>query len=763
MRHVSVSGRRTCSVRVGIVISALVYLAIGPDARDRVTHREYFGLMPSLAAQAPAPSYTYTVIADVTNCFNIGAPVLNNEGEAAFVANCGAPIGPGGVVVRRGDGGGPLAEIYTFGPSSTFGVPEPVISINDTGAVAFPGWTGSSSGGLRSAILVGNGGPVDTVVDTDLHTQFKQVGRPSINNSGAVAFMAVTTTTGYDSVVVATGGSFLTVAGPGSFSPSIGTLTGAREPTLNNNGVVTFLGQGVSNFAHFTGNGGALTTIVVGLSGSFNGINDLGRVAFLTNTGAVQIGDGGPLRTVVPPGTLLGLGGTTAINEASLVVFGAQLPSGPHGVFIGPNPITDTVVKVGDVIPGFGTVITVGVGEEAINDLGQVAFVVRCDRGDGTFPWAIVRADPIRAATTTTLAASPSPGVLGQPVTLTATVTATTGIPSGPVEFFDGATSLGTASLTSGVATLQTSALALGTHGLLADFRGGSGSLPSLSPTVPLTIIPPPPLQAPTGLVASSIAGNVVTLRWTIPTIGPTPTNFVLEGGLNPGEVLGSIPTNSPFPIFTIAAPTGAFYVRMHALAGAERSGPSNEIRIFVNTSTPPSPPADLLGLVNGSSVSLTWRNTFLGGPPTSNVVNITGAVTASHPVGAAEGFTFSPVPGGTYTFSVTAANSSGASAASNPVTLTLPGACSGAPLSPAGFLAYTIGNTIFVVWDSAASGPAPAGYTLNVSGAFVGSFPTTSRTLSGTAGPGSYGLSVLATNACGSSAATPVQTVSIP
>ena len=83
---------------------------------------------------------------------------------------------------------------------------------------------------------------------------------------------------------------------------------------------------------------------------------------------------------------------------------------------------------------------------------------------------------------------------------------------------------------------------------------------PSLSPTVPLTIIPPPPLQAPTGLVASSIVGNVVTLRWTIPTIGPTPTNFVLEGGLNPGEVLGSIPTNSPFPIFTIAAPTGAFY-----------------------------------------------------------------------------------------------------------------------------------------------------------------------------------------------------------
>jgi Bacterial Ig-like domain (group 3) len=760
MRHVSVSGRRACSVRVGIVISALVYLATGSDASDRVTHREYFGLMPSLAAQATPPNYTYTVIADVSNCFNIGAPVLNNEGEAAFAAQCSN----GAIVVRRGDGGaGPLAEIYTFGPTSSgFSLLEFLISINDNGAVAFNGWTGSS-GGIRTAILVGDGGPVNTVVDTDLHTQFRQVGRPSINNAGAVAFMAVTGTSGYDTVVVAHGGSFLTIAGPGSPTSSVGPLQFAIEPALNNNGVAAFVGQGTSGVGLFTGNGGALTTISRNNPNVFNGINDVGRVAFVGNSAAVQMGDGGPVRTVASTSTYHSFSGEGPINGASLVAFWARLASGATGVFIGPDPTSDTVIKTGDVIPGLGTVTGVTLSEEAINDRGQVAIAVGYTPAGGGVGVAIVRADPIRAATATTLAASPSPGVLGQPVTLTATVAATTGVASGQVEFFDGATSLGTAPVTNGVATLQTSALALGAHGLLADFKGSTGFLPSLSPGVPLTINPPPPLQAPTGLLASSIVGNVVTLRWTIPAIGPAPTNFVLEGGLNPGEVLGSIPTNSPFPIFTIAAPIGAFYVRMHALAGAERSGPSNEIRIFVNTPTPPSPPADLLGLVNGSSVSLTWRNTFLGGPPTSNIVNITGAVTASHPVGAAEGFTFSPVPGGTYTFSVTAANSSGASAASNPVTLTFPGACSGAPLSPIGFLAYTIGNTIFVVWDSAASGPAPTGYTLNVSGAFVGSFPTIGRTVSGTAGPGSYGLSVLATNACGPSPATPVQTVSIP
>jgi hypothetical protein len=750
---------------MGLFVAALVYLGVSPDVA--LWPRGDLELIPTVAAQGPS-NYTYTVIADVTNCFNIGSPVLNNEGEAAFVANCGPPVGSpsGGVVVRRGDGaGGPLADIYTFDSTSTFGVLETAISMNDSGLVAFPGWTGASTGGIRAAILVGDGGPVNAVVDTEINTQFKAVLRPSINNAGAVAFMAQTATTGYDSVVVASSGAFATIVGPGTPSSSVGPLTRATEPALNNNGLVTFLGQGVTNFAHFTGNGGPLTTIVIGLSGSFNGINDLGRVAFSTNTGLVQIGDGGPLRTVVPAGTYLGLGGgTTAINEASLVVFGAQLPSGPHGVFIGPNPATDTVIKDGDVIPGLGTVTNLGVGEEAINDHGQVAFLAFYDPGDGSVGRAIVRANPIRAATTTTLGVSPNPGVVGQPVTLTATVAATSGVASGQVEFFDGATSLGTASLTNGVGSIQTSLLALGSHRLLVAFAGGAGFLPSLSPAVPVTINPPPPLQAPIDLLASSIVGNVVTLRWTIPPIGPTPTNFVLEGGLNPGEVLASIPTNSPYPIFTITAPTGAFYIRIHALAGAERSGPSNEIRLFVNTpTTPPSPPANLLGLVNGSSVSLSWRNTFAGGTPTGIVLNVTGGQSASLSVGLAESVTFNSVPGGTYTFSVSGTNAAGTSVASNPVTLTFPGTCSGPPLTPSGFLAYKIGNTIAIVWNPAASGPAATSYVVNVSGSFVGSFPTINRTLSGTAGPGSYSLSVLAANACGSSAATPVQTVSIP
>jgi len=96
-------------------------------------------------------------------------------------------------------------------------------------------------------------------------------------------------------------------------------------------------------------------------------------------------------------------------------------------------------------------------------------------------------------------------------------------------------------------------------------------------------------------------------------------------------------------------------------------------------------------------------------------------------------------------------------------VSLTFPDACSGAPQPPANFVGYKIGSTVYVLWDAPTSGVAPTGYVLNVTGAFAGSFPTTGRSMSGVVGPGTYNLSVVATNPCGSSAASPVQVVTVP
>jgi hypothetical protein len=54
-------------------------------------------------------------------------------------------------------------------------------------------------------------------------------------------------------------------------------------------------------------------------------------------------------------------------------------------------------------------------------------------------------------------------------------------------------------------------------------------------------------------------------------------------------------------------------------------------------------------------------------------------------------------------------------------------------------------------------------GYTVQVSGAYAGSFATPARTLSGAAVPGTYVLSLTGNNACGTGPATPPQTVIVP
>ena len=96
---------------------------------------------------------------------------------------------------------------------------------------------------------------------------------------------------------------------------------------------------------------------------------------------------------------------------------------------------------------------------------------------------------------TTTLTVTPNPGDPFDPETLTATVKTTMTNPvtvfSGTVQFYEGATLLGTSNISStGVATLAYT-FPLGAHILTAVFNGCPQALPSTSAPVTLQIIPP--------------------------------------------------------------------------------------------------------------------------------------------------------------------------------------------------------------------------------------------------------------------------------
>jgi len=281
--------------------------------------------------------------------------------------------------------------------------------------------------------------------------------------------------------------------------------------------------------------------------------------------------------------------------------------------------------------------------------------------------------------------------------------------------------------------------------------------------SAPVVAIPGVGCTAPCALLATDVRGNQVTLEWQPPEVGAVPTGYVIEGGLNPGEVVASVPTGGAAPRFTFDAPTGAFFVRVHALSGSMRSGPSPEIRIVVNVPVRPSTPANLRALVDGATVTLSWTNTFDGGAPTSLWLGISGARNLGLQMPLSESVTYTNVPSGTYWLNLSAANARGVSPASNVVTLTVPSPCAGVPDAPVNFQAWTAGNTIHVSWWIPPTGPVATSYVVSVGGAYVGRFTTTGRTLSGAAGPGTYTLGVAAANACGVGPPASTQTVVIP
>lgn len=363
--------------------------------RSRLVIRVLFAVamlfLPIMVGRAQT-GYTYTVIANPTDCSSIGAPVLSENGEVAYWSDCNSAI-----AIQRGDGG-PLTNIHTYVRGTAGGyVPDHPISINDVETVAF---RARDSQSIRQLILTGNGSGITPVVDTEIHTAYKEILWPAINDSGAVAFMADTDgSQGYDSIVVVNGGNFVTVAAPGT-SSSAGPLIAAGYPgRLNSNGVVTFIGQLDLIFGVFTGSGGPLTTIALGGSESaVNSINTSGRVSFVGIQGnqyAVQTSQGDGSNTIATNADgYLNLN-QTAINDFDRVAFGAMLSSGQTGIFTGPDPDSDAVIKSGDLLPGLGVVAQVGqITPEALNNLGQVAFGVTYDEGNGVLKYAIVRADP---------------------------------------------------------------------------------------------------------------------------------------------------------------------------------------------------------------------------------------------------------------------------------------------------------------------------------------------------------------------------------
>jgi hypothetical protein len=185
--------------------------------------------------------------------------------------------------------------------------------------------------------------------------------------------------------------------------------------------------------------------------------------------------------------------------------------------------------------------------------------------------------------------------------------------------------------------------------------------------------------SAPGGLTASPAVGGV-TLAWTAPTTGDTPTSYTISYGTSATALGSSVtvsPTSESVPPTThdITGLTDgtAYFFEVTATNAAGTSTPSSVISATPGTGHTPLAPSDVTAFASGGSVHLVWNepsgssndvtgfNVYEGtAPGAESSTPVNGSVPIS---GTSGGSTTLTVPDGTVEyFTVKAVNSVGMS-----------------------------------------------------------------------------------------------------
>jgi beta-lactam-binding protein with PASTA domain len=235
---------------------------------------------------------------------------------------------------------------------------------------------------------------------------------------------------------------------------------------------------------------------------------------------------------------------------------------------------------------------------------------------------------------TTTVGSSLNPGVAGQNVTFTATVTGSS--PTGTVEFLDGAKSLGApVALISGVAAFTTSSLPVGTDPITAVYSGDGSNATSSSSVLNETVS-----LAPTATAVLSSAGHLtfgqsVTFTAVVTGDGPTGVVQFLDGATSlaaPVALTGNVAS-----LTTSTLALGTHSITAMYKGDAFNSGSTSPILSeFVSTNAPTSTSlvASTNPLIVGNSV--TFSATVAGSSPSGTIQFMDGVASLGSPVALA-------------------------------------------------------------------------------------------------------------------------------
>ncbi len=178
--------------------------------------------------------------------------------------------------------------------------------------------------------------------------------------------------------------------------------------------------------------------------------------------------------------------------------------------------VNGTITTLDD--PNAGTSAEQGTGGLAINASGVIAGTY-ADANSVLHGFVFDSSTLTPTTTTLTPAPTPNPSVYGEPVTLTASVSSTAGAPPNGenVTFMSGATSQGTAPLSSGVASLTSTELMTATaDSITAVYAGDANFAGSTSTAVSQVVDKASSTTTLTSSLNPSTAGQSVTLTATV-------------------------------------------------------------------------------------------------------------------------------------------------------------------------------------------------------------------------------------------------------
>jgi hypothetical protein len=353
-----------------IIAGAVLTLALGgpPAARGQVPY-----------------SFTRIAITGTGSPYSqLFAPSLNATNTVSF----GATLTTGFQRISTGNGT-TTTVVAESGPASTSvynrfnasGVPTIFTAIqpSSTQVAFYAGFNDGTIGIVRSngpsTVLIANTGTGSPFIDFSLS--------PNINSGGVVSFVGVAGTAD-QRVLTGSGGVLTPIAHTGTNVPAFNAFTG-----INNIGFVSFTAAVNGGQQLFVGNG--TTTTPIASTGTTiatfvgpSALNNSNQVAFVANRTAVAgggqavyLGAGAGLTQIAGTGAgsaYMNFGNYVDLTSGGAVVFAANLVGGGQGIFTGPDPVANRIVRTGGALDG-STVQSVVLFPSSVNDLGRVAFL----------------------------------------------------------------------------------------------------------------------------------------------------------------------------------------------------------------------------------------------------------------------------------------------------------------------------------------------------------------------------------------------------